>query len=237
LSQSNQIAIVAALEWEVSPLIQGWPAVRKQSGDRWFTFFEKDNVVAVCAGIGAEAARRAAEAVVEAYRPAVLVSAGFAGALEATMSVGQVMIPGVVIDSRDGSRAACDGPDGVLVSFSEIADASQKKNLRQAYAAQAVDMEAAAIARSAEAHGIRFVACKAISDTSGSSLPSVSRFIDSEGRWSTFGFAAFLALRPWLWPSIWRLAADSKRAAHSLCKALTEICAAAAHEDLHVVNR
>ncbi len=50
---------------------------------RSFVFFERDDMVVVCGGIGVEAARRAAEAVIALYHPALLQSVGFAGALDA----------------------------------------------------------------------------------------------------------------------------------------------------------
>ena len=79
--QIAKIAIVAAMEREVWPLIKDWPAVTKQYEGRSFKFFEKSPVVLVCGGIGSEAARRAAEAVTNLYHP-LIVSAGFAGGLD-----------------------------------------------------------------------------------------------------------------------------------------------------------
>ena len=50
--------------------------------------------------------------------------------------------------------------------------------LAQSYGAQAVDMEAAAVARGAQARGVRFMAVKAISDESTFAMPSMDRFVD-----------------------------------------------------------
>ena len=68
----SKVAIVAALEREVRPLIREWRLSEKEINGRRFRFFEKDEVVVVCGGIGAEAARRAAEAVIASYAPAAL---------------------------------------------------------------------------------------------------------------------------------------------------------------------
>lgn len=238
LSNSYQVAIVAALEREVAPLIHGWTSTQKASEGHSYTFFESGTTVLVCAGIGAEAARRAAEAIIKLHNPALVISTGFAGASDRMLAVGQIVVPTVVVDARDGSRTSCDGEAGTLVSFSEIATAEQKTNLREAYGAQAVDMEAAAVAHSAEVHGVKFLACKAISDTSDSTLLPVARFVNSEGKFDTVRFVGFLALRPWLWSAVARLAADSKKAAESLSQALTELCAAqASSPELQVVHR
>src|SRR5450755_4026196 len=142
-----RIAIVAALRREVWPLVKHWPVSRKQSGGHEFAFYGKGRTVVVCGGIGGGPARRAAEAVIQLYGPALVISAGFAGALQADLPVGRVLTPSIVVDTRDGSRASAEAGEGVLVSFDSIADVPQKAKLAEAYAAQAVDMEAAAVAR------------------------------------------------------------------------------------------
>ena len=58
----SRIAIVAALEREVRPLVKQWRMTEKQHDQRRFQFFENDRAVLVCGGIGGEAARRATEA-------------------------------------------------------------------------------------------------------------------------------------------------------------------------------
>ena len=83
----------------------------------------------VCGGMGAECARRATEAVIELYRPEQLISAGFAGALEPGLPVGQVLTPRIVIDAGDGSRTDTGVGEGALVSFASVADRGQKAKL------------------------------------------------------------------------------------------------------------
>lgn len=176
----------------------------------------------VCGGIGPEAARRAAEAIITLYRPGLVVSGGFAGALDPALQVGQILRPRYVIDASDGSRTDCGSGQGVLVSFADVANAEQKARLGKAYAAQAVDMEAAAVARAAEAHALKFLACKVISDNSTSSLPPISRFVGNDGNFHVLRFMAYVTLRPWLWTKVKRLASDSAIAANKLCSVLAE---------------
>src|ERR1700688_1124846 len=104
LTAMRKIAIVAALEREVSGLIKTCRRVERDYQGRDFVFFEQDEMVIVCGGIGTEAARRAAEAVVSLYHPALLMSVGFAGALVAALHVGDIFLPAAVLDARDGSR-------------------------------------------------------------------------------------------------------------------------------------
>lgn len=214
----RKIAIVAALEREVSGLTKGWVRVAREHEGRKFVFSECDEMVVVCSGIGMEAARRAAEAAIALYRPTLVQSVGFAGALDASLSVGDILMPSVVIDARDGSRVEMDGRNrkGTLVSFMAVAGIAQKANLAQAYGAFAVDMEASAVAAAARAHGIPFGAAKVISDAYDFEIPAMANFIDTQGRFRTASFALFVALRPWLWPRVAQLAIHSRKAARAL---------------------
>jgi nucleoside phosphorylase len=215
-----KVAIVAALEREISGLIRTWNRVEQQYDGRNFVFFEQGEMVAVAGGIGVQSARRAAEAVIALYHPAMIQSVGFAGALDAGLRVGDLFMPAAVIDARDGSRIEIDGAasqeQAVLVTFMEVAGVQQKKSLAKAYSAQAVDMEAAAVGAAAHAHGIAFAVTKVISDESDFEMPQTACFIDPNGGFSTASFAAFIVLRPWLWRRVALLAGNSRKAAKAL---------------------
>jgi adenosylhomocysteine nucleosidase len=214
----RKVAIVAALEREVSSLTRSWNRVEQQYDGRRFVFLERDEVVVVCGGIGLDAARRAAEAVITLYHPTQLHSVGFAGALNPELRVGDIIAPSVVIDARDGSRAFVPGVDSQnsLVTYMAVAGVRQKKQLAHAFGARAVDMEAAAVAAAAGAHGISFAATKVISDESNFEIPEMDRFIDPRGRFKTASFAVFIALRPWLWRRVAMLGGNSRKAARVL---------------------
>ena len=218
----KRLAIVAALEREVRPLVKNWRMTEREHDGGRFRFFETGDVVLVCGGIGATAARRAAEAVIVLFAPSIVSSVGFAGALDPEMKVGDVMCPGRVINAGDGSSVVLNDCKTVLVSFGSVATPQQKRKLRESFGAQAVDMEAAAVLRASEAHGIGFGAVKAISDISGFDVPPMDRFVDEEGKFSEFRFALFAAIRPWIWPQVLRLAANSKRASQALCAYLSD---------------
>jgi adenosylhomocysteine nucleosidase len=219
---TTRVAIVASLEREARPLIKRWRINSREYEGRSFRFFENGPAVLVCGGIGAEAARRASEAVIRLYQPRLLISAGFAGALDPELEVGRLLTPRLVIDARDGSRTEVGSGSGVLVSFDAVADAEQKLKLGKAYGADAVDMEAAAVARGASAHGIPFVAVKAISDEVGFEMPSLDKFIGSDGQFRSGRFAMFAAMRPWFWPRVMRLRANAQKASKALCRALED---------------
>ena len=219
----SRVAIVAALEREVRPLVKHWRVSGKEHGGRRFRFFEKNELVLVCGGIGADAARRAAEAVIVLYGPNVVYSAGYAGALDPRLKVGAIIRAARVVNAGDGSSAQIAGGDGVLVSYLAVATPAQKVKLRESYQAQAVDMEAAAVARAAEARGVRFSALKVISDESDFEFPPTDRFVDSAGRLHEMRFAWFAAVRPWLWLPVIRLARNSGRASRILCEEIRKL--------------
>ena len=214
------IAIVAAMEREVRPLIGGWRIRTIEHAGRQYRLFENGQAALICGGIGSEAARRATEAIIQAVNPALVLSVGFAGALDGSLQVGAVIEPRTVINAADGVRTEIGLSEGVLVSSSTVAGKEQKARLRKAYGALAVDMEAGAVAQGAQARGIEFAALKAISDGADFELPALDHFLASNGRFRSAGFAVHVALRPWLWGTTIALARNSSRASKALCDAL-----------------
>jgi adenosylhomocysteine nucleosidase len=220
MSESVKVAMVAALEREVGPLVKRWRKLEREHEGRRFKFFESGQAALVCGGIGAEAARRATEAVIALYRPELVLSVGFAGALDAALKVGEIFSPSRVIDARDGSSVEIARGRGLLVSALTIAGMEQKAKLAESYAAQAVDMEAAAVARGAQARGVRFMAVKAISDESSFVMPAIDGFVEANGQFRTGRFVIFLGLRPRLWSSVIQLARNGGKASRALCAEL-----------------
>ncbi len=215
-----RIAIIAAMEREVRPLIRSWTVRMIEHGGRRYRLFENGEAALLCGGIGAEAARRATEAVIREVNPARVVSAGFAGALNGSLQVGQVLEPRTVINAADGVRTEVGSGEGILVSSATVAGKEQKIRFSKAYGAIAVDMEAAAVAQGARARGVEFGALKAISDDADFSLPAMDRFVANDGSFHSVGFACHVGLRPWLWGTTIGLARNSAKASQALCGAL-----------------
>lgn len=216
-----KVAIIAAIEREVRPLVQGWKIRSIQHAGRNYRLYEKGNVTVICGGIGAEAARRATEAVIQEIDPARVISVGFAGSLDRSLTVGRVIEPRTVISVSDGVRTETTSGDGILLSAATVVNVEQKSRFAKAYGASAVDMEASAVAAGARARGIEFAALKAISDAADFEIPATERFIGRDGSFRTFRFAGHVALRPWLWRATWTLARHSAKASHALCTAIT----------------
>ena len=221
-----RVVIIAALEREVPLLVKLWRRVEHEHEGQRFRFFEGPFAALVCGGIGPVFARRATEAAIALYQPVLVISAGFAGALVPELKAGDAIFPELVVDAQDGSCAKTivketkvgqmKAGQGVLVSFPSPADREQKARLAAAFDARAVDMEAAAIARGAETHGIPFLAAKTISDEMNLDLPPMNQFIGEDGGFDTLRFMIHVAPRIWLWPRVLRLARNSHLAARNL---------------------
>jgi adenosylhomocysteine nucleosidase len=226
-----KIAIIAALERELQPLVKTWRKNAVQHDGRNFAFYESNYAVAVCGGIGAESARRAAEVAVRNYSPEILISAGLAGALTPELHVGETIFPAVVIDTGDGSRhETAIGPAPlaktavgrtVLATYSDVATSAQKHQLAKSYGAHAVDMEAAAVARAAESHNLLFISVKAVSDELDFEISGLGRFVRN-GQFQNGAFVGYIVVRPWLWLATLRLARNTKLASENLCAWLRE---------------
>ena len=212
-----KVAIIAALEREVAGAIKHWRISKREYEGRRYKFYENQRAVLVCAGIGAEPARRACEAVIKLYQPPLVISVGLAGGLNAGAQVGSLFIPNRLVDAGDGSVLEMAEGQGTLVSWNSVANVEQKKKLADAYGASAVDMEAAAVARGAVARKADFIAVKAISDAYDFEFPQLECFIAPDGRFRSGALVTFAAIRPWLWRKLLYLKRNSERAATTLC--------------------
>jgi adenosylhomocysteine nucleosidase len=219
---SYKVAIIAALEREVAPLVKGWRVV-DDGVSRVYRSYAKGETVVICAGIGPNAARRVAEAAVAEYRPELLVSAGLAGSLISDLAVGEAVVPSTIINSATGTHYATGHGSGVLVSASEIAGPEAKRLFARQHSAQLIDMEAAAVVEIARQHGIAFTAVKAISDEADFEVPELAPFVDHDGRFLTGKFIQHIALRPGMWGTVRKLAANSAQASVELCKVLRKL--------------
>ena len=174
--------VVAALAAEARALS---PSMRR-GGPKSFSEFSRlhDGTLLAVSGIGCPAAAAAARALVAAQVSA-LMTFGLAGALDPALAAGTIMLPGELI-SRDGARfvtckawrervAASLGSAvstaTLLTSARAIETPAEKAAAFRDTGAAAVDMESAAVAEVAAAHGLPFIAVRVIVDTAGDALP------------------------------------------------------------------
>ena len=230
----KKLAIVAALEREVAPLVRDWDLTIVRVGEREYRIREKDGVLVTCGGIGAAAARTAAEVLHKHAKNEIagFVSAGYAGALTPELKVGDVVQPEHVVNPN-GEAHPAHGDHGILVSATNVATPERKKELAELHSAKAVDMEAHAVADYASVHELPCVVIKVISDEHDAELPTMDKFIDEKGRFKSSSFAVHLVVRPWLWRKVIRLGRDTSLASRALCDALREAIDAHARGELY----
>ena len=189
--------------------------VREHEGRR-FKFFENDRFVAVCGGIGAQAARRACEAMIFLYEPSLVISAGFAGALHPAIEPGSAFTPRTVIDARDGSRTDVGSGTGTLVSVGSMVGHEQKMNMAKSYGAQAVGYGSGR--RGKRCGSSQCSLQRNESDLRWGRLRPcrrMDRFVGHDGQFHTAKLAAYVAVRPWLWERSGSLRRDSSHASKS----------------------
>ena len=210
------IAVVAAMKRELAPLLRGIQPERAEEME----FFELNDAVIAVSGIGRNAAGHAAEVLIRRDSPAILISAGLVGALTPRLKVGDVVEVKEIVDVDSGAIFETGHGDAVLVTGSAVAGPADKAIEARRWKADIVDMEGSAVAAVAEQHGIEFMAIKAVSDQLNFPIPPLSQFVNTNGKFETLRFLAWVAIRPRWWSVVRQLNANSNLAAANLCQAL-----------------
>src|SRR5690349_8992728 len=130
MPNSSKVAIIAALQREVRDLVAGAEVQHMQTAGGRLPIYRLGDVSIACAGIGPEAAGRATDAMIQHMHPELIVSVGFAGAVDPALGIGGIVMPGTVIAADSGQRFSTVHGEGVLVSASGIATSEQKRSFR-----------------------------------------------------------------------------------------------------------
>lgn len=160
------------------------------------------------------------------YRPRLVLSAGFSGALRSEQHVGDLVLATEIVDIEDNcwkieSLDALPTEEGItqgrLLTVSElVSDPSDKQRLGEQYQALAVDMESAIAARLCAERGIPFACLRVISDDLHT--PLSPRLVDilRHGRVSPWRLGAAVLRHPRLIVELMRLAVQTRQAAQRL---------------------
>ena len=233
-----RIAIIAALPGELKPLVRGWERVASPTEgiSIWVKTTDEDEYVAVCGGMGNQAVTRSFAAAEHVGTLDMVLSAGWAGALDHAMHPGHCYIASEVIDAKTGERVQlADGQRTLrLVTSPRVADEAEKLRLNKTYGAVLVDMEAASIARLAQIRRIPMCCFKGVSDGPGAKLPDLNRFIDERGQLRMLPFLVYVALRPAYWSSLIQLGKTSATAAQAIAESINKFLE---HKDSDRTNR
>jgi adenosylhomocysteine nucleosidase len=224
----TRIGIIAAMPGELKPLVQGWKQLPAGPGEAaWSGFINGVPCIAVCAGMGRDAALRACSLAAKDGPLSALISTGWAGALSCGMMPGDAYVINEVVDAATGEAFATDsvfdamgGAPLKLVTIDHVAVGPEKKKLGMGHHAVLADMEAATVARFARDHGCGFYCLKAVSDTMTEIMPDFSRYTDNRGHLRLPALLAHVAVRPQYWPGLARMGRNGSRGAVALAQAL-----------------
>jgi adenosylhomocysteine nucleosidase len=168
------------------------------------------------------------------YRPTLVVSAGFSGALASGLHVGDLIVAENVCDGDGVCRpatwpiAVVSYQRGRLLTVPNIVGSpEEKRRLAERSGAVAVDMETGVVADLCAAAGVPFGCLRAISDDADTYLSeSLLTLLQGGGVRPTRLLAAVLR-RPTLIAELMRLSAHTRKAARRLAVGLEELLGSA----------
>jgi nucleoside phosphorylase len=185
-------------------------------------------LVATTAGIGPRAAGRTTERVLDAARVDHVVVVGIAGGIGASLAIGDLVVPSLVLDLETGAehrpfplggiapRGTLATSGRLLVDRDEIARLAERGIV-------AIDMETAAVAAACERRRCPWSVFRAISDRAGDAAidSDVLALAGADGRADLPALARFLLTRPWRVPQLVRLGRGMRLAASAAASAAT----------------
>jgi adenosylhomocysteine nucleosidase len=185
--QRTDLGIVFALAIEAGCFVDTLSNVRVTRGDGFIVRQGRHGnreIVLVESGPGGLRAAKAAHALVDAYRPRLLASAGFAGGLDPRARRQDLVVATSLLSASGGEIALDpaalaswldDAPNlhrGRLLTLDRVIRLrEEKRQLGRQHDALAVDMETFAVAEVCRARATNFLAVRAISDAVDDELP------------------------------------------------------------------
>lgn len=196
----SRIAILGAIKDEIAGIkkeMEITGTLRWPTGNAFVGEWQGISVVLVRTGMGRDRARRALIEVAEKWDLKEVISIGYAGALDPSLEVGDLVVADLVME-LDSSRLgddtktfslkkeifnlATDVHKRILLTVDRVAATPQeKKKLKEQYSAVAVDMETSALAEEAQTRDLAFVSVRAITDTADQELIDCAHLVEENG--------------------------------------------------------
>lgn len=142
-------------------------------------------------GVGIKRARKGTSFIIQKFNPDVIISAGFGGALNAELRIGDIVVGEWVLSLRKNEtmKLLSDLPGlgngfkkgGILTENRFIHDPIDKKKLFETSGALSIDMETWGVVEAARQSGICVLSVRSISDESWETLPNMG-YIFSGGK-------------------------------------------------------
>ncbi len=171
-----------------------------------------------------------------AYRPGLVLSAGFSGGLHESLHVGDIVLATAAVDTAGNTWPTTwpgELPPGewqpplhrgrVLGVADLVSDPAEKRRLGAAHNALAVDMETPTVARLCSEHGVPFGCVRAITDDMATPLSPQLLQLFPGGRLSPLRLLTSVLRSPRLVLEMTQLARNTRLAAQQLSIALGEL--------------
>jgi adenosylhomocysteine nucleosidase len=224
------IGIVCATEMELKPFVAKCERNRKYIGHKLTVQGVKHldaRIAIIYTGMGFAAARRGTQALIDAHSPKWILSAGFSGALQPQMKVGDLVVGNALCDThgqeiRMEMRMESDPPRGLWVGKLVTADqivrtVAEKQQLAEKHQAIAVDLESLAVAQVCRESKTGFMAVRSISDDLSVDLPpEILTLVNSTGASRLGAAMTFLVKRPSSIKEMWNVRENAMTAADRL---------------------
>ncbi len=220
----RRVALLAPMRSELAPFVKRVPLTR-DDGDRYHRgVIGHVEVVATITGIGTRPAIEATERILEAHEVDHVVISGIAGGVPDAVSVGDLLVPEVVVDVDTGreyrpTTFGDETPRGRIETSDEFAVTDDDIAALVDRGVHAVDMETASIAAVCDARGVPWVAYRSISDMAGVTPDWVLGMASPDGGANVGAIIRTLGPRPWRLRGLAKLAKDSTRAASTAADA------------------
>jgi adenosylhomocysteine nucleosidase len=231
---SPRVLVLAPMPSELGPCVRAFGLHRDESSaDRFHVGTAgRAAITATMTGMGTRTATSTTERMIAAGDFDHVVVVGIAGGIGPTVEIGDVVIPGVVVDVESGAefRPAPLGDavgDAKLMTSGEFITDLDRIAGFQDQGAVAIDMETAAVAAVCERLGCAWSAVRAISDRAddGTADQAVFAMANPDGSPNWAAVARFVVTHPWQVPKLARLGRDSARAANAAARTAASACA------------
>lgn len=179
------VGIVSAIPMELNPFVGQLEKRRSYTGGKFKfiggTYDDKVKVVVVQQAVGFAKARTATQALIDAHTPDWVISAGYSGALQPEMGVGDIVVGNSICDQHGHSikidmNMEENPKTGLRVGRLLTADdlvlkVEEKRKLGETHGAIAVDLESMAVAQVCKESQTKFMAIRSLSDDMSEDLP------------------------------------------------------------------
>ena len=184
------------------------------------------DVAVVITGMGARQAERSIRSALGQFSPRLVLTCGFAGALDPKMRIGDVLYEGAAIPDPllAKLRSAGTRPAKFFCAERVATTAREKSELHTRTGADAVEMESRIIGAVCLAQGLTCVTLRAISDVAGEDLPlDFNALMTPEENLSFSRLAWSIVKAPQKIPALMRLGRHSAQAAGQLARVLNAV--------------